>query len=41
MTGVETVLLVIGILAFIVIVIRCKSGDPFAYCGKTRIYTED
>jgi hypothetical protein len=43
MTGVDIVLLVIGILGFIVMIIRYKTGDPFAYCGIRRgqVYAED
>jgi hypothetical protein len=42
MTGVKSVLLVICILGFIVMIIRYKSGDPFAYCGRNvQVYTEN
>jgi hypothetical protein len=43
MTGVDIVLLVIGVLGFIVMIIRYKTGDPFAYCGRRReqVYAEN
>ena len=41
MIGVDIVLLVIGILGFIIIILRYKNGDPFAYCGRQRVYAED
>ena len=44
MIGVDTVLLIIGILGLIVIVIRYNYGDPFAYCGRRRreqVYAEN
>jgi hypothetical protein len=40
MTGVDVVLLVIGVLGFIVIILRYKTGNPFAYCGR-RVYAEE
>jgi hypothetical protein len=41
MTGVDIVLLVIGILGVIVMIIRYNSGDPFEYCGRRQVYAED
>jgi hypothetical protein len=43
MTGVDIVLLVIFVLGFIVMIIRYKTGDPFAYCGRRRdqVYAEN
>jgi len=40
MTGVDITLLIIGILGFIVLIIRYNSPDPFAYCGR-RVYAEN
>ena len=43
MTGSEIVLIIIVILGFIVMIIRYKTGDPFAYCGRRRdqVYAEN
>jgi hypothetical protein len=43
MIGVDIVLLIIGILGLSVMVIRCYTGDPFAYCGRRgeQIYAQD
>ena len=41
MTGVEIVLLVIGISALIVLIIRYNSSDPFQECGRRRVYAEE
>ena len=41
MTGVEIVLLVIGISALIVLIIRYNTGDPFNECGRRRVYAEE
>ena len=40
MTGVDIVLLVIGVLGSLVMIIRYNSGDQFAYCGR-RVYAEE
>jgi hypothetical protein len=40
MTGVDILLLVLGVLGTVVMIIRYNSGDPFAYCGR-RVYAED
>jgi len=40
MTGIELVLLVIVIVAFVVLIIRYNTGDPFESCGRRRIYAE-
>jgi hypothetical protein len=41
MTGVEIVLLVIGIAALVVLLIRYNTGDPFQECGRRRVYAEE
>jgi hypothetical protein len=41
MTGVELVLLVIAIVAFVVLIIRYNTGDPFQECGRRRVYAEE
>jgi hypothetical protein len=39
MTGIEITLLIIGIIGFIVIILKYKTGDPFNSCGR-RVYVE-
>jgi hypothetical protein len=41
MTGLEIVLLVIGIAALVVLLIRYNTGDPFDYCGRRRVYVAE
>jgi len=41
MTGLEIVLLVIGVAALIVLLIRYYTGDPFESCGRRRVYAEE
>ena len=40
MLDVVIAMIIIGILGFIVIIIRYNVGDPFEYCGR-RVYVEN
>jgi hypothetical protein len=42
MSGVDIVLLVVGVLGLTVLWIRYNYGDPFAYCGRReQVYAEN
>lgn len=42
MTGADTFLIILGIVSLIVMIIRYKTGDPFARCGRRdQVYAED
>ena len=40
MIDVLIAMIIIGIIGFIVIIIRYNTGDPFGYCGR-RVYAEN
>jgi hypothetical protein len=41
MTGIEVVLLVIGIVALVTLIIRYNTGDPFRECGRRGVYAAE
>jgi hypothetical protein len=41
MTGIEIAMVVVGILGFIVLVLRIKYRDPFSSCDYRKVYVDE